>query len=75
MTWMTLSEQAAALNRREFSSVELVTAHLDRIAEINPAINAIVTLEPERALEAARKADRRRLAGGEDLPPLLGSSG
>lgn len=72
MTWMTLSEQAAALNCRELNSVELVTAHLDRIAETNPAINAIVTLQPERALEAARDADRRRLAGGEDLPPLLG---
>lgn len=72
MTWMSLSEQAAALNCRELSSVELVTAHLDRIAEINPAINAIVTLQPERALEAARDADKRRLAGGEDLPALLG---
>lgn len=72
LTWLTLSEQAAALGSRELSSVELVTAHLDRIAEINPAINAIVTLEPERALAAARDADARRAAGGEDLPVLLG---
>lgn len=70
--WLSLTEQAAALNSRELSSVELVTAHLDRIAEINPATNAIVTLEPERALAAAGEADRRRAAGEEDLPPLFG---
>lgn len=69
---MSLAEQAAALDSAEISSVELVTAHLDRIAEINPATNAIVTLEPERALAAAREADQRRAAGEEGLPPLCG---
>lgn len=71
-TWLSLAEQVSALGRREFSSVELVTAHLDRIAEINPVTNAIVTLEPERALAEAREADLRRAAGEEDLPPLSG---
>jgi amidase len=48
-----------------------VTAHLERIDRLNPAVNAIVTLVPEQALEAADAADRRRLAG-EELPPLHG---
>lgn len=72
LTWLSLTEQAAALERREISSVELVTAHLDRIEKVNPVTNAIVTLEPERAIAGAREADRRRMAGGDDLPPLLG---
>src|SRR4051794_34883767 len=35
-------------------------SHLERIAAVNPRVNAIVTLlEPERALELADEADRR----------------
>lgn len=71
-TWLSLSEQAEALNRRELSSVELVNAHFERIDEINPATNAIVTRQTERALAAAEAADRRRAAGEGDLPVLLG---
>ncbi|MFP3395536.1 amidase [Brevibacterium sp. H602] len=71
-TWLSLAEQAAALDSREISSVELMTAHFDRITEINPTTNAIVTLEPERALAAAWEADQRRAAGEEGLPPLCG---
>ena len=56
------------IGRGEVSATELVTAHLDRITERNPALNAIVTLVPERALAEAAAADK---AGG-DLPPLHG---
>lgn len=72
LTWLSLSEQAEALNRGDFSSVELVSAHLERIDEVNPTINAIVTLDPERALAAAREADRLRASDKDDLPALLG---
>lgn len=37
--------------------VELVSAQLERIESVNPAVNAIVTLVPSRALEAAGRAD------------------
>jgi amidase len=57
--------------RGEVSATELVTAHLQRIAERNPALNAIVTLVPERALAEAAAADAARLAG-EPLAPLHG---
>jgi amidase len=58
-------EQAAALRRREVSSVELTRAHLDRIEQLNPKLNAYVLTTPELALEQARAADSR--AGGGAL--------
>jgi amidase len=46
-------------------------ATLDRIAEVNPELNAIVTLVPEKALAWAAEADGRQ-ARGEALGPLHG---
>jgi Asp-tRNA(Asn)/Glu-tRNA(Gln) amidotransferase A subunit family amidase len=59
-------ELAAALRRRELSSVELATALLDRIERVNPAVNAFVTILAEQALEQAREADRQRVASDPD---------
>jgi amidase len=60
---MTLWERSAVelqslIARREASSVEVVTAFLERIDAVNPSVNAIVTLVPERALAEAAAADR-----------------
>ncbi|MGE0840945.1 amidase [Pseudonocardia sp.] len=55
----------------EVSAVQLVRAHLDRIEAVNPAVNAIVTLVPERALAEAAAADAARRAG-RPLGPLHG---
>ena len=57
---------------REVSAVEVMRAHLARIEEANPRLNAIVTLLPEETLlgEAA-KADAA-VAGGDPLGPLHG---
>ena len=38
---------------REVSPVELVTAHLKQIEQINPALNAVVDLLEETALQSA----------------------
>ena len=62
---MTLWERSAAelqglIARREVSAVEVVTAFLERIDAVNPKVNAIVTLVPERALADAAAADRMR---------------
>ena len=62
---------ARAIRDREISAVEAVTAHLDRIEAVNPALNAVVQLASERALEEAEAADRALAAGG-DLGPLHG---
>ncbi|MEE3922487.1 amidase family protein [Micromonospora sp. BRA006-A] len=45
------------------SSADLVQAHLDRIERLNPAINAVVAVDRDRALAAAAAADRARAAG------------
>jgi amidase len=69
--WWTAGALAAAIRRRELSCREVVAAHLDRIAAINPRINAIVSLRPEAALADADRADRA-LATGEEVGPLHG---
>ncbi|MDM4766537.1 amidase [Pelomonas sp. SE-A7] len=56
---------------RELSAVEVVDAHLQRIAELNPHLNAIVHVLDGEARAAARAADARA-ARGEPLPPLHG---
>jgi len=56
---------------RQVSSREVVQAHLDRVAQVNPYLNAIVRLLPEEALVAADAADRA-VADGARLGPLHG---
>ncbi|MEE7502059.1 amidase [Methylobacterium mesophilicum] len=59
------------IGRGDISPVELLDACLDRIARINPAVNAVVALDTERAREAARRAEAA-VRGGEPLGPLHG---
>ncbi|SDJ04047.1 MULTISPECIES: amidase [Bradyrhizobium] len=61
---------AELIRTKEVSPVEVVHAHLDRIAAVNPKINAIVTLA-DGALNAAKAAEAAVLAGDE-LGPLHG---
>jgi aspartyl-tRNA(Asn)/glutamyl-tRNA(Gln) amidotransferase subunit A len=61
---------AELIRTKEVSPVEVVQTHLDRIAAVNPKINAIVTLA-EGALKAAKAAEAAVLAGDE-LGPLHG---
>jgi aspartyl-tRNA(Asn)/glutamyl-tRNA(Gln) amidotransferase subunit A len=62
---------ADLIARKEVSSREVVQAHLDRIAEVNPAINALVTLMADDALRAADEADAAT-ARGANVGPLHG---
>ena len=71
ITTSSATRLAAAIRRREVSSVEVVESFLRRIEEINPKLNAVVQLDHDGALTAARAADvrvRRR----ERLGPLHG---
>src|SRR5690349_10083600 len=61
--WTDAVDLARALRARELSAVEVMTAHLERIEAVNPALNAIVTLDPEAALARARAADAREPSG------------
>src|SRR6202046_5436347 len=65
-----IGELAERLVKRQISSVELTRHFLSRIERLNPALNAFITLTPERALQDAAAADAR-LSSGEK-GPLLG---
>lgn len=68
---MSAGEQAAAVREGRISAVELVDSHLDRVAEVNPHVNAVTQLTTEQARATAELTDRRR-AAGEPLGPLAG---
>tara|TARA_R110001592_G_scaffold363372_1_gene685957 strand:+ start:62333 stop:63790 length:1458 start_codon:yes stop_codon:yes gene_type:complete len=66
------TELAGLLARGELTAREVMQAHLDRIANLNPEVNAICTLLPEEdALALAEDADHRR-ASGASIGPLHG---
>ena len=56
---------------RQLSAAEVMEAHLARIEEVNPALNAIVTLLPDLARRGAEAADAA-VARGDTLGPLHG---
>ena len=51
------TELAAMIRAREVSSRELLDGYLDRVERLNPPINAVITLDAERARVAAGAAD------------------
>ncbi len=69
--FLPATTQARMIRERQISAVELTQTHLDQIARVNPAINAIVTLVPERALAQAAAADAALLRG-DVVGPLHG---
>jgi mandelamide amidase len=70
LTDLSAREAVAAMRRGELSSVEYATALLAR-CEAAANLNAFISLEPEKVLEAARAADELRTSGAE-LGPLHG---
>jgi amidase len=70
--WRLSATQTAALVRsRQVSAAEVAQAALDRVAQANPALNAIVESRPADVLAQARAIDAA-LARGEDPGPLAG---
>ena len=59
----TLQEHIRALRAREYSSVELTRAYLDRIGEVDARINAFVLVDEKGAMQAAEASDARRKRG------------
>ena len=68
---LTLARAARALRARELSAVELTEAYLSRIEQLNPRVNAYVTVTAERARADARRA-ADELATGKTRGPLHG---
>lgn len=69
--FMTATELAHRIRAKELSAREVMEAHLTQIERVNPKVNAIVTLLPERAMAGARAADAA-LACGAAVGPLHG---
>jgi aspartyl-tRNA(Asn)/glutamyl-tRNA(Gln) amidotransferase subunit A len=67
---LTIAEASAKLHKREISALELTRACLDRIAALEPRLNAFITVSEKEASEQAVEADRRIAAG--DAPALCG---
>jgi aspartyl-tRNA(Asn)/glutamyl-tRNA(Gln) amidotransferase subunit A len=68
---LSIARAGQALRARELSPLELTDAYLRRIAQLNPRVNAYVTVTAERAREDARRAGDE-LAAGRDRGPLHG---
>ena len=66
-----LAHVAAELRAGRMKSEKLVEDCLAKIAELQPSLNAFVTVTAEEALEKARAADRR-VASGRPIGPLGG---
>src|SRR5699024_11947343 len=60
-----------AIRAKTISARELLELHLDRINSVNDQINAIVSLDPDRARVEAAAADEQ-LARGDEIGPLHG---
>lgn len=65
----TIPELQELMNARRLNSVQLTQFYLRRIRQLNPALNAVITVSPT-ALADARAADAARRRG--DRRPLLG---
>ncbi|MCB0992686.1 MAG: hypothetical protein KDB16_17040 [Acidimicrobiales bacterium] len=68
---MTAIELARAIASREVSSREVIDAHLARIEEVNPKLNAVVRVLGDDARNAADRADQA-VRNGDVLGPLHG---
>ncbi|MDE3208834.1 MAG: Asp-tRNA(Asn)/Glu-tRNA(Gln) amidotransferase GatCAB subunit A, partial [Pseudomonadota bacterium] len=70
MLTYSLTELSGLLKSRKISSVELTQSYLDRIHQLNPAINAYISTNPEISLNQAKQADSRIAHGMSE--PLTG---
>ncbi|HEX6267719.1 MAG TPA: Asp-tRNA(Asn)/Glu-tRNA(Gln) amidotransferase subunit GatA [Burkholderiales bacterium] len=66
----TLTELSAALAAKKVSSGELTRAFLDRVTELNGALNAFITVDEGYSLARAAHADAARARG--EAGPLTG---
>jgi amidase len=69
--FLSAREMARLIRLKKLSAREALQAHLKQIERVNPKVNAIVTLVPEMAADAAKQADEAQ-ARGAVLGPLHG---
>jgi aspartyl-tRNA(Asn)/glutamyl-tRNA(Gln) amidotransferase subunit A len=61
--YLTIAEAARLIERKQLSPVELTRAFLDRIAAIDPQLNAYLLVTADHALAQARAAEAEIMAG------------
>ena len=66
--YATVAEIAESVRRKELSPVEVVAEHLERIADVQPKVNAFVHLDAERARAQARRLEDAVRRGAEPGP-------
>ncbi|HXJ77781.1 MAG TPA: amidase family protein, partial [Candidatus Methylomirabilis sp.] len=71
LVWTSMTELARAIRAREVSPVEVVKAHLDRIAALDGKLRAYITVTSDAAVASARSAEAA-VASDETLGPLHG---
>ncbi len=71
LAYMTATDMAARIRRRQLSPVEIVDAVIERIEERNPSINAFIFKGYDDARQRAEKAEHA-VVSGEVLGPLHG---
>jgi aspartyl-tRNA(Asn)/glutamyl-tRNA(Gln) amidotransferase subunit A len=69
--FLSVTQLAALIRKRKLSPVELTTTLLERIAALDPQLNAFITVTPELALKQARRAERE-IRRGDYRGPLHG---
>lgn len=71
LAYVSATELASRIRRRDLSPVEVVDAFIRRIEARNPSVNAFVFLDFDGARKRAKEAEKAVMAG-ELLPPLHG---
>ncbi|HEY3069387.1 MAG TPA: amidase [Gaiellaceae bacterium] len=71
LVYTEATELARRIQARELSPVDVVSASLARIEEVNPRLNCFCFVYPEEALDLARRAERAA-AADEAIGPLHG---
>jgi amidase len=71
LTFLSAVSMAEQIRQKKLSPVELVEAHLARIEELNPKLNAFVHIDAEGACRQAREAETA-VRNGETLGLLHG---
>jgi aspartyl-tRNA(Asn)/glutamyl-tRNA(Gln) amidotransferase subunit A len=67
LIWLTAAEARIKLDAKEITSVELTEAHLRRIDAIDSGLHAYLHVMSDVALEQAKQADSRIVAGNVEL--------
>jgi aspartyl-tRNA(Asn)/glutamyl-tRNA(Gln) amidotransferase subunit A len=61
--WMTLVEAAGTIAARKLSPVELMSALLERIGQLDPKLNVFIRLDAEAAMREARAVEAEIVSG------------